>query len=223
MECVVNMPAISRWLEGSQSGHVYTRRPPYTNCKQCSTTHKQVCELPITREAREKMEVAKGKVKETLGAKAKDTLVTRAGSQASSTTHAKRKTVLEIAIPPPKRTKVDKMSEGEFRQVLLRLLDARLTEVVTELKGLTNTMRSSALSQMNAIHQIAVLMWTQQAPGGEGAAEMPVLESPPYVPTTTGIITDDEDDRGDGAGSDGDDDDDPQEVQIVDMQGIEEN
>jgi len=169
------------------------------------------------------MEAAKGKAKETLGAKAKETLVTRAGSQASSTTHAKRKTVPEIAMPPPKRTKVDEMSEGEFRQALLRLLDARLMEVVAELKGLMNTMRSSTLSQTNAIHQIAVMMWMWQAPGGEGAAEMLVLESPSHIPTTSGIITDDEEDRGDRAGSDGDNDNDPQEVQIVDMQGIEEN
>ena len=52
---------------------------------------------------------------------------------------------------------------------------------------------------------------------------MLVLESPSHIPTTSGIITDDEEDRGDRAGSDGDNDNDPQEVQIVDMQGIEEN
>ena len=112
-DCAINVAAIEKWRTACRSGTVNQRAPPHTSCKRC-LERKKACELPATKEMRDRMQ--------RMGSEAAPSLA----ATASSGTKRRREVEVEIPVMTRKAKRARRaspaMTDGEFRKGLLTVL-----------------------------------------------------------------------------------------------------
>jgi len=114
--CLINTDTIERWGREIEEGKAYVRPPGGVNCRRCSRK-KKACELPATKV-----------MKEAISAKVKTrprrAVASTARSETSRALSSKRKELVGVEMPPPKRARQEAQgkSDAGLQEVLVGLL-----------------------------------------------------------------------------------------------------